>query len=148
MGFPSFYYCVILPKPLILVMQILDCLQQCIFVSLLHIGLLQYRPDEDPIHHLFFAPPDPLALAIKNRLQVVRFSSLCKELRNGEQSVCAVCLAALEGRHEVRKLGNCSHLFHKGCIDRWVELGQVTCPLCRSPLLPRGQICHSIQEHI
>ncbi|KAJ3691002.1 hypothetical protein LUZ61_020166 [Rhynchospora tenuis] len=144
MGFPSFYYCVILPKPLILVMQLLDCLQQCIFVSLLHIGLLQYRPDEDPIHHLFFAPPDPLASAIKNKLQVVRFSSLLKELRNGEQSVCVVCLAALEGRHEVRKLGNCCHLFHKGCIDRWVELGQVTCPLCRSPLLPRGQICLSM----
>ncbi|XP_078173902.1 brassinosteroid-responsive RING protein 1-like [Carex rostrata] len=137
MGFPSFYYGVILPKPLILVMQLLDCLQQCIFISLLQVGLLQYQPTPG-----FSSPPDPVASAIKNRLQVARFSTLHKELRNGEESVCAVCLAALEARHEVRKLGNCSHLFHKGCIDKWVELGQVTCPLCRSPLLPKGQTCH------
>ena len=26
--------------------------------------------------------------------------------------------------------------FHKACIDKWVDKGQATCPLCRALLLP------------
>ncbi|RVW80590.1 hypothetical protein CK203_051210 [Vitis vinifera] len=29
-----------------------------------------------------------------------------------------------EERHEVRELGNCCHVFHKGCIDVWMDQGQ------------------------
>lgn len=54
-----------------------------------------------------------------------------------EATTCAVCLCSLEGHHEVRKLGNCNHVFHMGCLDSWVDLGQVTCPLCRSLLVPQ-----------
>uniref|UniRef100_N1R3Q6 Uncharacterized protein n=1 Tax=Aegilops tauschii TaxID=37682 RepID=N1R3Q6_AEGTA len=39
-------------------------------------------------------------------------------------------------RHRVRELGNCAHAFHKACIDKWVDKGQATCPLCRALLLP------------
>ncbi|XP_022730878.1 E3 ubiquitin-protein ligase RHA2A-like [Durio zibethinus] len=66
---------------------------------------------------------------------------------------CAVCLSQLKEGDEVRELRNCRHLFHKDCIDRWVDYGQdhdhdydhdhdnddednhKTCPLCRAPLL-------------
>ena len=59
----------------------------------------------------------------------------CKE----SDSECAICLNCIEERHEVRELGNCCHVFHKGCIDVWMDQGQVTCPLCRSKLLPSDQ---------
>jgi hypothetical protein len=56
----------------------------------------------------------------------------------GDQaSTCRVCLDRLEPTDEVRRLGNCAHAFHRGCIDRWIDVGEVTCPLCRSNLLPR-----------
>ncbi|KAK9291784.1 hypothetical protein L1049_019734 [Liquidambar formosana] len=46
----------------------------------------------------------------------------------------------MEANHEVRKLCNCSHAFHKDCLDAWIDEGQVTCPVCRSKLLPeRGE---------
>lgn len=54
-----------------------------------------------------------------------------------EAATCAVCLCSVQGHHEVRKLGNCNHVFHMGCLDSWVDLGQVTCPLCRSLLVPQ-----------
>ncbi|XP_022756390.1 probable E3 ubiquitin-protein ligase XERICO [Durio zibethinus] len=66
---------------------------------------------------------------------------------------CAVCLGRLKEGDEVRELTNCCHVFHKDCIDRWVDYDQdhdhdfdhdhnndhednhKTCPLCRAPLL-------------
>ena len=55
----------------------------------------------------------------------------------GDASTCRVCLERLEPTDEVRPLGNCAHAFHRGCIDRWIDVGEATCPLCRSSLLPR-----------
>ncbi|CAM0902516.1 unnamed protein product [Alopecurus aequalis] len=51
-------------------------------------------------------------------------------------STCRVCLERLEPTDEVRRLGNCAHAFHRRCIDRWIDVGELTCPLCRSNLLP------------
>lgn len=73
---------------------------------------------------------------------------------------CAVCLSQLKEVDEVRELRNCCHVFHKDCIDRWVDYDQdhdhdrdhdheihdhdhddnhKTCPLCRAPLLTYSQ---------
>ncbi|KAH7841241.1 hypothetical protein Vadar_027494 [Vaccinium darrowii] len=49
---------------------------------------------------------------------------------------CSVCWDCIEGNHKIRELSWCSHVFHKECLDRWVDEGQHTCPLCRSMLLP------------
>lgn len=48
---------------------------------------------------------------------------------------CAVCIQEFAAREDVRKLSNCRHVFHKCCIDPWVELGRTTCPLCRTPFV-------------
>ncbi|KAG9143617.1 hypothetical protein Leryth_019203 [Lithospermum erythrorhizon] len=44
---------------------------------------------------------------------------------------CSVCLSEIEEGDEVREL-SCDHLFHRGCLDRWIGYGNMTCPLCRS----------------
>ncbi|KAK4373288.1 hypothetical protein RND71_008672 [Anisodus tanguticus] len=46
---------------------------------------------------------------------------------------CAVCLCKIEEGEEVREL-RCDHLFHKVCLDRWMDSGRKTCPLCRNHL--------------
>lgn len=52
---------------------------------------------------------------------------------------CAVCLNQLGMRDEVRELRNCCHVFHRECLDRWLDHDRdhhhKTCPLCRAPLL-------------
>ncbi|KAG5178534.1 hypothetical protein JKP88DRAFT_329024 [Tribonema minus] len=44
-------------------------------------------------------------------------------------SDCSVCLSAFEAPQEVRQLP-CKHLYHKECIDKWLDSGKETCPLC------------------
>ncbi|KAH7538326.1 hypothetical protein FEM48_Zijuj03G0187700 [Ziziphus jujuba var. spinosa] len=56
-----------------------------------------------------------------------------------EKCVCIVCMNCIKRNHEVRMLCNCSHVFHKECIDGWIGEGKRTCPLCRSKLLLHGE---------
>ncbi|EES14575.1 putative RING-H2 finger protein ATL69 [Sorghum bicolor] len=168
MGFPSVCYCVILPQPLILVLQLLDFLRHAVLLCLSSLGLAA-SPAADDHPAYYAAPPAPADLwalqpssssllllqagaaplqeaptpaAIKARLPAVRYADLLRSRRASASppapvpAVCAVCLGALEARHRVRELGNCAHAFHKACIDKWVDKGQATCPLCRALLLP------------
>ncbi|KAL8533499.1 hypothetical protein ACS0TY_009777 [Phlomoides rotata] len=46
---------------------------------------------------------------------------------------CAICLCKIDEDDEIREL-RCDHLFHRGCLDRWLGHGGVTCPVCRHRL--------------
>ena len=85
--------------------------------------------------------PVSVAVAwIKKRVPVVQYGSFLERLgmheHGDEDAVCRVCLDCIKGRHAIRELSNCCHVFHQECLDAWVDEGQVTCPLCRSMLLP------------
>lgn len=51
----------------------------------------------------------------------------------GRDSECVVCLNRLARGDHVRML-DCRHVFHKGCLDGWLEQLNFSCPLCRAPL--------------
>ncbi|XP_042392255.1 brassinosteroid-responsive RING protein 1-like [Zingiber officinale] len=139
MGFPSVCYAVILPLPVAIVLFLLERLKLAVSAALFFLGLASWPPSSsiadslNPFGHSVHLSDSLISPAVvKCRLPVVRFSAL----RSTAAPPCAVCLAALEPRDEVRQLGNCAHLFHKACIDKWVDVGQITCPLCRALLLP------------
>ena len=57
-------------------------------------------------------------------------SSSSKTPFNPETS-CAICLAEYVHGEEVRVLPKCKHMYHKPCIDQWLVLKSLHCPLCR-----------------
>ncbi|KAJ3692595.1 hypothetical protein LUZ60_011690 [Juncus effusus] len=135
MGFPVLCNQIILPKPLFLIFQLLGLIRYSISFSLFYLGLIPviddyafslYTPTIEPPYVSLYSP-------IKCQLCAVKFLKFHQE----EGIVCAVCLGQLKAREEVRELGNCSHLFHKDCIDKWIDLGKISCPLCRASLLPK-----------
>ncbi|KAF2313554.1 hypothetical protein GH714_011639 [Hevea brasiliensis] len=75
-------------------------------------------------------PVNILTAVIKERLPVTKFSSTLKRLAKDEdeECMCPVCLDSVRNRDEIRELCNCSHVFHKECLDKCVDEGQVTCP--------------------
>lgn len=75
---------------------------------------------------------DPIVMKY---LPVVVFSGM--EFNEGLE--CAVCLGEVAEGEKVRILPNCSHGFHVGCIDMWIQ-SHSTCPLCRSPVDPRASV--------
>ncbi|XP_078437878.1 uncharacterized protein LOC144708432 [Wolffia australiana] len=59
----------------------------------------------------------------------------CCAKPGGAPAECAVCISAVDVGDEIREL-RCRHVFHRGCLDEWVDYGKDTCPLCRVPLFP------------
>ncbi|KAK4796656.1 hypothetical protein SAY86_028982 [Trapa natans] len=49
---------------------------------------------------------------------------------SGEDAVCCICLAKYANNDELREL-QCSHFFHKDCVDKWLKINAL-CPLCKS----------------
>ncbi|CAL9008951.1 unnamed protein product [Prunus brigantina] len=96
-------------------------------------------------------PVHCIAESVKNQLPVVQYRDFLKiktgqpeaeaeaqDDSNNNDHMCIVCMNRMEGSQGVRKLCNCSHAFHAECLDVWVDEGQLTCPLCRSDLLPNS----------
>ncbi|XP_071704357.1 brassinosteroid-responsive RING protein 1-like [Rutidosis leptorrhynchoides] len=84
--------------------------------------------------------PDPLsnfqsflAVLLRELLPVLKFSELVVV---DQPESCVVCLYKFKASDEIRGLSNCRHVFHRSCIDTWMEHDRITCPLCRTPFIP------------
>ncbi|KAL8233233.1 hypothetical protein R6Q57_003011 [Mikania cordata] len=49
--------------------------------------------------------------------------------------ICSICLHEFADEGVVSQLNTCGHVFHKSCIEGWLDHAHFTCPLCRSNLL-------------
>ncbi|PIA35195.1 hypothetical protein AQUCO_03600094v1 [Aquilegia coerulea] len=60
-----------------------------------------------------------------------------------EVESCSVCLSRLREGDEIRTLP-CFHVFHRMCVDHWLNLFRKTCPLCRFSI--EGESTHKKNE--
>ncbi|XAR70267.1 hypothetical protein NMG60_11027062 [Bertholletia excelsa] len=135
MGFPVGYTELLLPKLLLHTLFLLGLIRKLISSLLKSLGLGDFlEPDIAwPVRPECGGsePHSVSAVLIREILPVVRFS----ELVDPPES-CAVCLYEFESGDEVRRLANCRHIFHRSCLDRWMDHDQRTCPLCRTQFVP------------
>ncbi|XP_010242154.1 PREDICTED: E3 ubiquitin-protein ligase RHA1B-like [Nelumbo nucifera] len=145
MGFP----CVGIEMPKLIkhLLNLLAHVRIMVMMVFFHIGVLDPPNQEhsilaedepSPSSSMVVKKMDVVAVEfVKKSLPVVEFGNFVDRTRScpDDKLVCAVCLCCLERNHEIRELSNCTHVFHRGCLDKWVDQGQVTCPLCRSNLL-------------
>ncbi|KAI6707691.1 brassinosteroid-responsive RING protein 1 [Syzygium oleosum] len=142
MGFPLGYTEVFLPKLFVHALCLLGFVRHLIFSLFRSLGLSDFLDTDAasfPAESRAARPaataesPPVSALLIREMLPVVRFESLVDPPES-----CAVCLYEFEGRpeEEIRWLSNCRHVFHRECLDRWMDCDQDTCPLCRTQFVP------------
>lgn len=140
MGFPVGYSELLVPRLVLNVAYLLSYIRSTVCWLLQLVGLGEFLETEtsywaDEANPWFEAASSVSAQRIRERLPVVEFGVLGAEGAEDEDVMCAVCLNNMEKYEEIRRLTNCSHIFHSGCLDKWLDHDQRTCPLCRSPFL-------------
>ncbi|KAL3614977.1 hypothetical protein CASFOL_040638 [Castilleja foliolosa] len=56
------------------------------------------------------------------------------EKMDGED-MCSICLIKFLKEDFVNELPKCGHVFHVGCLEKWLDRCRFTCPLCRRCVL-------------
>nr|GME06717.1 E3 ubiquitin-protein ligase RHA1B-like [Ipomoea batatas] len=135
MGFPVGYTDLFLPKLLVHILTLLGFLRRFITAIFGFLGLGEFLEPEMSFPAREESAASELhsvsAALIRELLPVVKFSELVEAPES-----CAVCLYEFDGEDEIRRLTNCRHIFHRNCLDRWMDHDQKTCPLCRTPFIP------------
>lgn len=141
MGFPVGYSELLIPRLLLNAASVIGFIRTAVCWLLQFMGFGDFLDTEasspDETNLWLDASSSISAQMIRDRLPIIRFSVLAEETED-DDVMCAVCLNTMERQEEIRMLMNCSHIFHRGCLDKWVDHGQRTCPLCRLPFLSEG----------
>ncbi|KAI4371561.1 hypothetical protein MLD38_019780 [Melastoma candidum] len=140
MGFPVGYTEVFLPKLLLNGLSFLGFIRTLISSFFLSLGLSDFlldSPDShrfDPLLDIPIRIPDspPMSAVLIREFLPVQYQGPSSD----PPESCAVCLYELEVGDEIRELRNCRHVFHRSCLDRWLDCEQKTCPLCRTQFVP------------
>nr|CAG4717745.1 unnamed protein product [Naegleria fowleri] len=45
--------------------------------------------------------------------------------------MCVTCMCDFEEGEELKWIPRCGHIFHRSCIDSWLESQSTVCPICR-----------------
>ncbi|GLJ55445.1 hypothetical protein SUGI_1190510 [Cryptomeria japonica] len=137
MGFPSDFLFPLLRGIKNVVFELV-CINTAICSLLCKIGLMEPLNPQSPEWH-FFSKISHVQEAkyIREHLPVTTFGHFAGGLGEIEEEdvICAVCLSSFEEDDEIRELCNCCHIFHKNCVDKWINHHHKTCPLCRSDLI-------------
>lgn len=134
MGFPVAYTEISLPKLLFQTIPFLRLIRILVSSLLRLLGFPDFLEIDPPLPESRTPVRPPVsAVLIQEFLPLVKY----RESSDPPES-CTVCLYEFEAREEVRELKNCKHVFHRGCLDRWMDCDQRTCPLCRTQFLPKG----------
>ncbi|KAL2892139.1 E3 ubiquitin-protein ligase RHA1B [Bienertia sinuspersici] len=139
MGFPVGYTEVFIPTLFIHTLTFFTLIRKFLFTFFHFFGLSDFlestpvapleEPQGIPLGASTSGPPLS-AILTRELLPLVQISQ-----EQQEKDTCAVCLYDFSSGEEIRWLANCNHIFHKDCLDRWMDLDHRTCPLCRTPFL-------------
>lgn len=67
--------------------------------------------------------------SLLKRLPIVSYDQLKKG--SGDEITCAICLEDFKSGIDLRVLTPCNHVYHSACIDRWLLLKSIQCPICQ-----------------
>lgn len=140
MGFPVGYTDVFFPNLFLQALSLLGFIRSLIFWLFRFLGLLDFLETDSTWPEDATGIPEykPVTeLLIQEFLPVMKFQELADSVGAGDrQESCAVCLHEFDEGEEIRLLRNCRHIFHRTCLDRWMDHDQKTCPLCRTQFVP------------
>lgn len=144
MGFPVFpSICSDLLPMLIINIAVLIALMKHTLNVFLHVvGLVELSPSlHEAMPVLFPEEYNPasslmytsISEEVLQALPVTVYNPSNMDLMDVE---CPVCLSEFQQGQEIRLLPACKHVYHRKCLDQWLDYQHMTCPLCRTSLVP------------
>ncbi|PWA28989.1 zinc finger, RING/FYVE/PHD-type [Artemisia annua] len=76
------------------------------------------------------SPSETYMEEFRSQNPTLRYESLCCTTKQE----CSVCLIEFKPDADINHL-SCGHVFHKCCLEKWLNYWNVTCPLCRNHLM-------------
>ncbi|KAK3405136.1 probable E3 ubiquitin-protein ligase XERICO [Eucalyptus grandis] len=80
------------------------------------------------------SPSESYIEQFRNQAPSIRFDAVCRGGHKREDRDCSVCLSEFMPESEISKL-SCGHIFHRLCLEKWLDYWKITCPLCRKPMM-------------
>lgn len=80
------------------------------------------------------SPSESYTEEFRSRIPVMRYDAIF--IRKCLKEECSICLTEFEPNTEVNRL-SCGHVFHKLCLEKWLNYWNITCPLCRNYMMPQ-----------
>lgn len=79
------------------------------------------------------SPSESYIEQFRNLAPSIRFDAVCGGHKREDRD-CSVCLTEFTPESEISKL-SCGHIFHRLCLEKWLDYWKITCPLCRKPMM-------------
>ena len=98
------------------------------------LGECEYRDDLQTatLFYIYSTQPTPIIQKL-NKRQLVKYLQLPSYFKCKIASDCPICLETIHTNEFIRQL-QCTHQFHKRCIDNWLCIEYNSNQQCRSPL--------------
>jgi hypothetical protein len=99
-----------------------------VFVQIVQVGLMLTQRRYGP---RWFVP----WMCLPNVYNYYRRVELDEEFGVPE---CVVCMGEIDLKENRKNtvITPCSHLFHADCLQQWIDIGKMECPICRRELPP------------
>ncbi|KAF5765233.1 putative transcription factor C2H2 family [Helianthus annuus] len=111
-----------------LILAALLCALVCV-VGLIAVAYCTWLQRRSIANRTPVQPPDNKGIEKKFVEALPKFAyDLTKEYNWSRE--CVICLVEYADRDEIRVLPQCGHIFHIGCIDKWLG-SHSSCPSCR-----------------
>ena len=90
-------------------------------------------PMYNTLHNLHGMIQSHLSMALKNSENTItynEFHNKVQKIKITKTKECSICLENIEKGSNGCILP-CMHIFHEGCIKRWITMNNSNCPICR-----------------
>ncbi|KAL2493625.1 putative E3 ubiquitin-protein ligase [Forsythia ovata] len=128
--------CIILANTAISISIVMEIVRSILHVIGIHISSWEeFSADPSGPVECCRGPSELYMEEFRSRTPAIRYDSMF--ICDCPKQECSVCLTEFKPNQEINHL-SCGHVFHKLCLEKWLNYWNVTCPLCRNYMMPQA----------
>ncbi|KAL3646153.1 hypothetical protein CASFOL_011333 [Castilleja foliolosa] len=128
--------CIILANTAISISIVKEIVRSILSIIGIHIASWdEFSTEPSDLPGCRLSPSESYMAEFRSRTPAMRYDSIVT-CSNQQDKECSICLSEFNPKAEINRL-SCGHVFHKPCLEKWLNYWNTTCPLCRNYMMPR-----------